>query len=1268
MTGQSGKPVTLPTTTINCVYGKTSLSVSLPVNDVLTRFLADSGAQISTLPEGHAAVPVNAVLEPLELQPVNADGTPLKTLGTIKLPVEINGISVVTKFYISPEVSPILGTDVMCQFCSVSLDFEKGSVYFGKPRPKNVVEAVVNQPPRVCKLVLSEDLVIPARHEVAVAGMLAARNPVELKEFAGQTCVLESSFLESRSKVQPKGARVLGIVQKGEFPVRLVNPFPMDISLKGKSEVGTLTVLGDNPVVSALGEADDITDVLSSHGDAGSAEVLDKLVEESEIEADQQEQLRIFLDKYQDVFSMKGELGRFDGLPFRIETGDARPVRQMPRRVPFHLKPELDRQIDAMLDQGVIKPSTSAWASPVCMVRKPDGSMRFCVDYRKLNSVSKFDAFPLPNMDDCLASLGGSEVLSSLDLASGYWQCYMEEESAEKAAITTHRGLFQPTVLPFGVQGGVAHFSRVMSSLFSALQWKVLLIYLDDLLVFSKTFEDHLSRLGMVFDILRKSNLKLKPSKCKLLRKKLKFLGHEISAAGISPNLDKVRAVLNYPVPVDVEKLRGFLGLSGYYRDFIALYAEIAKPLTELTEKHRPFIWSVQCEKAFDSIKIALVNAPVLAHPDFSKQFILATDASGVGLGAVLSQRHDGRERVISYASRPLSKAERNYSTTERECLGIVWATDHFSHFLLGAEKFLIQTDHNPLTYLRSIPSPRGRLARWISLLEQYSYQLSYVPGKQIPHADALSRLPVAHIRLPTDMPWDELVKLQAEDWAIKRMLQLRGVEKRMWKGERDEVRQLLKVSKDLSQEKGVWCVTHHGGLQVLAPRSIVPRVLGLAHDEAGHFGVDRTLETVRESFYWGSMFRDVTNWCRSCEKCQGRNRPSTQPKAPLQSMPIPSGPWQDIALDFLGPLTESDRGNQHILVITDRLSKYAINVALPDQMASTTADALFWQVFCTHSFPVSIHSDQGKNFESQLFQSMCDMSGMEKTRTSTYHPQCNGTTERYNQTMVTMLSKYVEQQTQSDWDVYLPLVAFSYNSTVHSVTGCKPFELHFGRAPRVRLQMFASTPVDVPVKTRRGREVRDWLKELQSKVKLVTEQAQTRVDQAQEKQKQQYGEDRCYTPFKKGDLVRCREYGCRRGLKPKLIQERWSGPWRVQQTRGAVNYRIVRGKRRLLVHHNRLKPHITRSKVLQDSVVEPSEQRGVEPVEAEIEPFQVWVEERLDDEEPTGPVENQVIAAEGPDVPPLVEAEGEAQPLMGADGRLWCNVDENNIVEGKRR
>lgn len=1169
-------PTPLPLTTINAVKGK-SLFVDLSVENVSTRFLVDSGAEISILPDTHEAVVNRKDLRVPSLQPVLADGSKLPVSGVINLPVLINGEKLMADFYVvSSQVAPILGSDIMKCFGFVTLDFSSHSVTFG-PRMSDSVERHGGTMPRLSRVVLPVDIMVPSGHEVVVDALVESASAAELSELQGQSCLFESSFIDGNGV---SVARVLGLVQDGTFPVRICNPLPQSVELKKNRKLGVLEVV-EEPVVGVLSEQEDVTDVMSSGVLAGGDSILKELASKAELPRKEQVELYDFLQKYKSVFSLHGELGRYEGLPFSIDTGDARPVCQMPRRVPHHWKAEVDKQLDQMLEQGVIEPSTSAWASPICLVRKKDGSLRFCVDYRRLNAVTKGDAFPVPHMGDCLSTLSGSEWYTSLDCASGYWQCAMDRNSAEKAAITTHRGLFQPKVLPFGVKGGVAHFSRVMSALFGSLQWKILLIYLDDLLVYSSSFKEHLHRLGAVFDCLLQAGLKLKPSKCSLVRKSLKFLGHIVSKDGIASDPEKVRAIAEFPVPQDIEQLKRFLGMAGYYRDYVEGFAQVVDPLNKLTRKGVPFTWSVLCSQAFQKLKDMLLKAPVLSYPDFGCEFTLTTDASGIGLGAILSQVVGGKEVVISYASRPLNKAEINYSTTERECLAVVWAAQHYSPYLLGST-FVVRTDHDPLTYLRSVPSPHGRLARWIGWLEQFSYRMVYTPGKSIPHADALSRAPVvAGMEIQTEVSMREVQREQASDGVIKYVVELWRSGRCPGDGDGPEVKQLFKVSKDFVYKNGILCVKAPvkggKGLQVVLPRSLVVRVLQSAHDQAGHFAVERTLAAVRQRFYWGAMFNDTKRWVQSCEECQSRRSPVASPRAPLQFTPIPARPWQMIAMDFMGPLVETPRHNKHILVITDKLTKYAIALPLPDQTAETTAVALFYDVFCVNSFPEFLHSDQGRNFESNLIKKLCELTGVEKTRTSPYHPAGNGQTERYNRTMVEMLSKSIDAGTQSDWDELLPVVQFSYNTSVHSSIGIQPFQLHFGREPKTLLDLAISCPVDVGG----SGSAQECLRKMKMQVRQQIQSAQHMMGDSLVKQKAAYDQRGSFRFYEKGEQVMLREYRCPKGLKPKLMKERWSGPWRVVCRKGEVTYRITRGvgkrKRKVVVHHNRLKPYVQR-------------------------------------------------------------------------------------------
>ena len=464
-----------------------------------------------------------------------------------------------------------------------------------------------------------------------------------------------------------------------------------------------------------------------------------------QLSEEQRVQLIQLIGNYSDVFALNdAELGCTNVVCHSIDTGDGRPVKQQPYRTPFIHRETISRMIEEMEGQGVVQPSMSPWASPVVLVPKKDGSKRFCIDYRRLNALTKRDVYPLPRIDDILDAAGGAKYFTSLDLASGYWQVELDQDAREKSAFTTHRGLFEFTRMPFGLCNAPATFQRLMQIILTGLEGKSCFVYLDDILVVSNTFEDHLSHLSEVLMRLRRAGLRLKPKKCLLLREEVPYLGHVLSASGIRPNPAKIETVQNFPTPTDVTKLRQFLGLAPYYRRFTCGFARIAHPLHRLTKKDVPYEWSSDCETAFVRLKECLVTAPILSYPECGsgKQFILETDASGLGLGAVLSQEKEGQIHPIAYASRTLDPHERNYGISELETLGLVWAVRHFRPYILGHHT-VVYTDHSACTSLLNNPRPSGKLARWALTIQEMDLEIKHRSGKSNVNADALSRNPI---------------------------------------------------------------------------------------------------------------------------------------------------------------------------------------------------------------------------------------------------------------------------------------------------------------------------------------------------------------------------------------------------------------------------------------------------------------------------------------------------------------------------------------------
>jgi transposase InsO family protein len=471
---------------------------------------------------------------------------------------------------------------------------------------------------------------------------------------------------------------------------------------------------------------------------------LQRLVEDadSSLSETQSERLRTLLEEFQDVFSRSEfDLGSTDAVTHSIDTGLNRPVKQQMHRHPFAYDEAIREQTRQMLDQNIVEPSQGEWRSNVVLVKKKDGSLRFCVDYRRLNDVTRKDVYPLPRIDTCLDALSGARWFSTFDLRSGYHQVRMNDTDKDKTAFVTREGTFRFRVMPFGLCNAGATFQRLMDIIMSGLNFEICLVYLDDIVLFSSSIDQHMERLRLLLARLRAANLKLKPSKCQILRRQVEFLGHVVSGDGIATAPSKIQAVADWPTPTSVKEVRSFVGLASYYRRFVKGFADIAAPLHALTGKNQEFSWNDRCDVAFDTLKRALIETPVLAMPVDGEPYLLDTDASNHGIGAVLSQRQQGVGRPVAYASRTYNKPEKNYCVTRKELLAVVFYLKHFKQYLLG-RPFVVRTDHAALQWLRKTPDVIGQQSRWLETMEEFQFTVEHRPGARHQNADALSRRP----------------------------------------------------------------------------------------------------------------------------------------------------------------------------------------------------------------------------------------------------------------------------------------------------------------------------------------------------------------------------------------------------------------------------------------------------------------------------------------------------------------------------------------------
>ena len=643
-------------------------------------------------------------------------------------------------------------------------------------------------------------------------------------------------------------------------------------------------------------------------------------------------------------------------------------------------------QVQQMLSSNVIRPSNSPWASPVVMVRKKDSNLRFCVDFRQLNAATVKDAHPLPRIDDLLDALHGAKWFSTLDLKSGYWQVPITEQDKAKTAFRTSSGqLFEFNQVPFGLCSAPATFSRFMDRVLAGLHWETCLFYLDDIIVFSSTWEEHLARLRQVFERLRHANLKLGADKCTFAAKEVNYLGHRVTEEGLLSDSSLLAAIREIPPPKTPTKVRSFLGLAGYYRRYVKGFAAIAAPLHALTRKEAVFHWSEDCQAAFDRLKTLLTTSPITAFPDFTQAFCLYTDASTAGLGAILAQVRDGKERIICCASRALNQAEKSYPATKLECLAIVWAVAKFRPYLMTMP-FEVFTDHYALQWLKTMRTGSALLHLWSAALEEYDFTVHHRPGKVQTHVDGLSRLPVG----PAP-PEDDLLHIQVDT--------------------EEEVRRL-------AQE--LHSATHLGGQALWKMFS----------DRYSHkAGCRVCIEVVQ-----------------SCPQCQlgsdyGHRLKTT---GSIQS----KGPWDTLSVDIVGPLP-ADRRHEFLIVFVDCYSRYTILVPVNNHTASTVSDALLRHVVPYFDTPCRLLSDRGREFVGEVWAKLTHSLGIQRLLTSPYHPEGNSINERSHRTINNMLrARLLDGVPSRTWVDKIPGIMLALNAMAHEPHGFSASMVATGREP----------------------------------------------------------------------------------------------------------------------------------------------------------------------------------------------------------------------------
>ena len=1337
--------------------------VRLNVNGVMRRVLLDTGSDATLLP---SFAVTGAQIQECNMRLFAANGTAIRVKGR----ATVEAFMGQHKFQISGLVTDhvaevMLGFDCLKEHSAI-WNFQKDEVEFDGW----VHTLCAKEGPTWCRrVILQSDSDVPAKSEVVLPTKVVYNDLTQLRS-ERETCWI------TEARTLPCGLKISRAILPDDdvnVPVRALNTLPHAVSLPAGTVLSVL-----EPVEPCYpDESSGVSETLCN--DPTLIEMVNH-VDPSVVPENRQKLLKL-LSEFSGTFSHGvNDLGRTDVVSHSIDTGQGPPFRQPLRRYPPAHLDAIRQHVSDMLDQGVIERARSPWASNVVLVKKKDGSLRCCIDYRQLNNQTRKDAYPLPRTDMCLDAMHGASWFSTFDLRSSYHQVGVDEADRDKTSFICREGQFRFCTMPFGLCNAGATFQRLMDVVMSGLTFEVCLIYLDDVIVFSSTIGEHFVRLKLVLHRLQQAGLKLKPSKCHLLQKSVEFLGHVVSEGQIGVNPEKVQAVVDWPIPVSVKEVRGFVGLCSYYRRFVRNFGSIAAPLTALTEKNRIFRWTEECQTAFEVLKRLLTSAPLLAMPNDVDTFTLDTDASQCAIGGVLSQLQDDVERPIAYASRKLSKAEINYCVTRKELLAVVYFLKYFRHYLLG-RRFKIRTDHAALQWLRRTPDPVGQQARWIGFMEDFNYEIIHRPGSRHGNADAMSRRPcrlkgcrchsesdesctvcgegdkvrtvkvdagqetdvtlacqpteanrasnvsendsssssvINDVGLLTETAGTSFRVLTASERTDSDFGEVRcaAVDKRATMRQKDDVvvgdasgaivwernvlrgleggdtpsrvyvvpslgvivgtpecvlstsQRLCSASKatelkvqeceeesdewttddqvdeveiravevdapveyrqeifdlevlraeqrvdtdvcrmmklkEQNKDKPPWDVVAsssptlkalwqqwdrieiRGDLlyrryerldgkpdswQIVVPFKLRRTMFRLVHEgmAGGHMGRKRTELQLQTRAYWPGWAGDVRRFLKMCAPCEKYHRGKPPRAASLTPFPVGDA-WEVMSIDVTGPHPRSKHGNVYILTVIDHFSKWADAFPVPNHTASTVSRVLYNRVFVYFGCPLRILSDQGPEFESHLFQDLCQSMEIEKIRTTPYKPSTNGMVERYHRTLNTILAKTIASN-QRDWCEKVPIAAAAYRASTHEATGFSPNYLVLGRENRMPIDLVLGMPTNAD--TNRSC-LDDSVEHRQEMIQETYTIVREHLERAANRRKKYYDIRVRNTDTTVGTWVWYLYPRRRTGLSPKW-QNYYTGPYLIVRIIQPNNLVIQKSKRskQFVVHRDKVK------------------------------------------------------------------------------------------------